>query len=477
MSQFRADALVLVFTAGVSLRDWVHSGLLPREWPLYERLRREYSRILLVTHGGPDDLTIGAHWRELTEGVSENPPEVICNASSEDPVAYAGHVPRLVAQRLGGAQTVVVKTNQMQGGDAAARIAQYLRAQGFQTGLIGRGGYLWSRFVASEHGPHSTRAADAAATEGELCRASDVIVGTTQRMLDDLAWRYSLDPQRLHLVPNYVLASSDPVPARDRNPHRLLYAGQLVQRKRVDVLIEAVAAVKASGNQDVVLEIVGEGPDEASLRALAERLDAPVEFCNRVSHGELVLRMSRCAIYVQASELEGHPKTVLEAMATGAAVVVADSPGLAEVVQIGATGLRVACDGASFAHAITQLLSDEDWRDTLGFAASRSARQSYALDHVIELERKAHDAAMARAGQGAASAVPPVRFDPELVHAPADQAGGAFIRAIRSFLRRLNPAKHGEFLATLDQQMGPVIDQASVDAAATKHNAPPSGTP
>lgn len=463
MSQFRADALVLVFTAGVSLRDWVHSGLLSREWPLYERLRTEYSRIILVTHGGGDDLTVGARWRELTEGMSETPPEVICNAGGEDPVAYSGRVPQLVAHRLGGAHSVVVKTNQMQGGDAAARITRHLRANGFHVGLIGRGGYLWSRFVASEHGPHSMQAADAAASEGELCRAADVIVGTTQRMLDDLAWRYALDTARLHLVPNYVLTASEPVPAAERSKNRLLYAGQLVQRKRVDVLIEAAAAVKATTNPDAVLEIIGEGPEEAHLRALAEKLSAPVEFSARLSHGELVRRMSQCAVYVQASELEGHPKTVLEAMTTGAAVVVADSPGLAEVVQIGATGLRVACDGPSFAHAISQLLCDEDWRDTLGFAAARSARQAYALDHVIGLERAAHDAAMARAGKGEASAVPPVRFDPELVHAPSDQAGDAFVRAIRSFIKRLDPSKHPAFLDTLDQQMGPIVDQASLD--------------
>jgi glycosyltransferase involved in cell wall biosynthesis len=468
MSQYRADALVVVFTAGVSLRDWVASGLLPREWPLYERLRPEYSRIILVTHGGPDDLTVGQHWKEFTEGVSDHPPEVICNASNADPIVYTGLLPRLVAERLGGTQTVVIKTNQMQGGDVAARITQHLRSQGFIAGLIGRGGYLWSRFVASEHGAHSAQAADAAASEGELCRASDVIVGTTQQMLDDLSWRYSLDASRMHLVPNYVLASEEPIPASARQAGRVLYAGQLVQRKRVDVLIEAIAQVKAAGQENAILEIVGDGPDEKHLKELAARLGAPVEFHNRISHGELIGRMSRCAVYAQASELEGHPKTVLEAMATGAAVVVADSPGLADVVQIGATGLRVSSDAPSFAHAIGQLLSDEDWRDTLGFAAARTSRQAYALDNVIALERRAHDAAIARAGLGAAAASPPVRFDPEMLHAPAEQAAAAFVRAIRSYIRRTGLEKRPAFLETLEEQFAPLIDEAKVDALVRK---------
>ncbi len=444
---------MLVFTSGVSLRDWLNSGLLPREWPLYRELKDEYGRIVLVTYGNVEDLTLLPRWKELTEGQGDEAPEVICNHAGLDPVAYSGAIPTLVADRLSACNSVVVKTNQMQGGEVAARITQHLRSRGTKVGLLARGGYLWSRFVASEHGPHSSQAADSAASEGELCRAADVIVGTTQRMLDDLSWRYALETARLHLVPNYVLARNDPVPAAERDRNFILYAGQLVQRKRVDVLIEAISMLRREGQPDVFLEIVGEGPEETALRDLARRLEAPVRFHKRIGHGELMDRMSRCAIYVQASELEGHPKTVLEAMATGAAVVVADSPGLVEVVQIGATGLRVACDGPSFAHAISQLLADEDWRDTLGFAASRAARQAYSLDHVIELERRAHDAAIAAAGVGVSSGTPPVRFDPELLHAPAEQAAGAFGRAVSSFLRRLASAKRAAFMMGLENQL------------------------
>ncbi|MCC6427867.1 MAG: glycosyltransferase family 4 protein [Phycisphaerales bacterium] len=454
MTQIRADALVLVFTAGMSLRDWVQSGLLPREWPLYRRLRDEYRQIVLVTHGGVEDLTLLPQWSQFTEDPTDQPPEVICNQSALDPVAYSGLLPRLVADRLNGCASAIIKTNQMHGGDVAARIAAELRSRGVRTGLLARGGYLWSRFVAGEHGTHSPQAADAAAGEGELCRAADVIVGTTQRMLDDLAWRYGLDPSRLHLVPNYVLADRNPVPVAQRDRNIVLYAGQLVQRKRVDVLIEAISLVQRDGNPDIVLEIIGDGPDEEALKAMARRLGAPVRFKRRIAHGELIARMSRCGLYVQASELEGHPKTVLEAMATGAPVVVADSPGLVEVVQIGATGLRVGCDPASFAHAITQLLSDDDWRDLLGFAAAKAARENYALDAVIPLERRAHDAAIASAGAGLNVANAPVRFDPQLLHASPEDAAGMFAKAITSFCRRCAGSGRAAFLAALTEQIG-----------------------
>lgn len=394
MPATRADALILTLPTGVSLRQWVRAGMLAREWPLYERLRADYGRILLVTHGDSDDLAVAESWPAWTECPGSHPPQIICNQAGDTPETYLSRLPSLLAAAIPDCSRVVVKTCQMQGGEGAASIAEHLRGTGRRTGLIGRGGYLWSRFVSRERGPDSREAARAAACEERLCRTSDVIIGTTPRMIEDLAWRYGIPPSRLFVVPNFVGVASEPTPSGQRESNRILYAGPLVKRKRINVLIEAVASVRAEARPGVVLEVIGEGPEEASLRSLAEDLGAPVEFTSTATRRQVLDRMSRCSIYAQASELEGHPTTVLEAMATGAAVIVADSPGLAEVVQIGATGLRVPGVAEGFAHAIGQLLADDDWRDTLGFAASRFARDTCSLERVIPLERLAHDAAL-----------------------------------------------------------------------------------
>ncbi|MBL8963572.1 MAG: glycosyltransferase family 4 protein [Phycisphaeraceae bacterium] len=394
MNSTLADALVLTLPAAMTLRQWVRAGVLAREWPLYERLGADYGRILLVTYGNAEDLAFAAAWPESSECPSGRPPTIICNQTGADPDVYASRLPEIVSGTIDDCSSAVIKTCQMQGGEIAARIAERLRGTGRRTGLIGRGGYLWSRFVSKERGPDSSEAARAAACEELLCRSSDVVIGTTPRMIDDLAWRYAISPDRLHLVPNFVGVESEPTPSSDRETDRILYAGPLVRRKRVDVLIEAAASIRAEGRPGVVLEVIGEGPEEASLRSLARELQAPVDFRSSATRGEILDRMSRCSIYAQASELEGHPTTVLEAMATGAAVVVADSPGLAEVVQIGATGLRVPCDAEGFSHAIGQLLGDDDWRDALGFAASRFARETCSLERVVPLERRAHESSL-----------------------------------------------------------------------------------
>jgi SAM-dependent methyltransferase len=465
------DVFVLVFTSGVSLQEWQHSGLLTREWALYQRLSGLFRRIILVTYGDVSDLELSAAMTLPSNdpGDSQVTVEILCNDRSLDPLVYAGSIPARVAGMVRGAKSAVVKTNQMQGGEVAVRVASAMREAGVRTGLVARGGYLWSRFIAGESGAESARAAEAAAEESLLCRAADVVVGSTQRMLEDLSWRYAIESSRLIHIPNYILADHDPAGPSQRDAGEVLYAGQLVNRKRVDLLIEAVAKIKRTGGPMVTLSIIGQGPEEGALKALARELDAPVTFEPRLSHDALVLRMSRCAIYAQASELEGHPKTVLEAMATGAAVIVSDSPGLSEVVQTGVTGLRVGCDADSFAHAISQLIADEDWREMLGLAASQSARRAYSLEQIGALERDAHLRALALAGSDRSVPPAPVRFDPALLDSSPVDAAKAFARAVGGFSRRLNARDKAAFLLALDAPIYNMQGAAAIEADGGLH--------
>ena len=96
-------------------------------------------------------------------------------------------------------------------------------------------------------------------------------------------------------------------------------------------------------------------------------------------------------IYAQASELEGHPRAVIDAMAEGAVAVVADSPGLGPLIRTGSTGVLVPTAGpADFANAFTGLLSDTDWCDLLGGTAARTAAMFYGIDKVVEQEAAAY---------------------------------------------------------------------------------------
>ncbi len=456
-----ADALVVTFTGGMSLAAWKANGSLSREWAMYERLSRHYGRIVLVTYGGAEDEAIA---RDLPGS-----PVVIANVDGRDVGAHVASVPGRAAAELRSAATAVVKTNQMSGGRVAMAVAKGLRETGVRTALVARGGFLWSRFVSLESSAADPAASHARAEERALCLAADIVVGSSPAMIGDLAWSLGLDPARTRMIPNYVVTD---VPVRmpeERERGVILFAGQLVKRKRVDVLIDAVAHLTRNGTVQAMLSVIGEGPEEAALRARAVEAGVEVRFEPRLAHDEVLERMSRCTVYAQASSYEGHPKTVIEAMSTGAAVVVADAPGQGRVVQHGVTGLVMPQEPEAFARAIEGMMDDTAWREALGTAASAHARVMYGLEQILPREIEAHRAALAIAGSGKPAQECEVRWEPALLDAPMEEVAGRWVRSLQGFARRLEPKKRAAFLMAIDTPIYLMQGAAAVEAEGGLH--------
>jgi glycosyltransferase involved in cell wall biosynthesis/SAM-dependent methyltransferase len=449
-----ADALVLVFTEGVSLRLWEQTGLLGREWALYERLRNHYARIVLVTWGGEAD-------GPLAEGIGA---ALVANTGGAERSRFIAGAPVRVRQALVGAGTAVVKTNQMTTGGLGPLITRDLRDAGVRTALIGRGGFLASRFAAHEYGPHSREAADTSNQERELCGAADLVVGSSEEMVADLAWRYGLDPAKTACIPNYVSVEGAATPASERDTGEILFAGRLKAIKRVDLLLRAVGRLEPSDG--LRLTIIGDGPDEGALRDRARGLRFPVTFEGRMPHADLRDRMARCAVYAQVSSLEGHPKTVIEAMATGAPVVVVEAPGLGCVVENEQTGLKVQPSPEAIAEALQRLLADASLRDRLGRNAAAHVRETLALERIADLEAAAHRRALelTDANRSQTANVGAVRWEPPLLDAPVEDAVTVWMASLGAYVRRLEPRQRAEFLMAIDTPLYHHQGQAAIEA-------------
>jgi glycosyltransferase involved in cell wall biosynthesis len=95
---------------------------------------------------------------------------------------------------------------------------------------------------------------------------SGFLAGDLKRLLPEIGPNIIVTP-----MPIDVAAFSAGTRQRRATPHRILYAGNLVGSKGVDVLIEAAAELRRLG-VEFQLKILGEGPAERSLRALVARL-------------------------------------------------------------------------------------------------------------------------------------------------------------------------------------------------------------
>ncbi|HLN51419.1 MAG TPA: glycosyltransferase family 4 protein [Thermoplasmata archaeon] len=163
----------------------------------------------------------------------------------------------------------------------------------------------------------------------------------------------------------------------------LAFTGRLVPHKGVDVILQALRDLPS----DVVLMVIGAGPRLPDLIGLARRIGVVdrVRFCPSVTDDDLPRYLSLAEVFVFPSQnrLEGFGLAVAEAMASGLPVVIADVPGVREVIEDGKEGLLaeplIATD---LARQVSRILDDPALARQMGAAARRRAETRYGLSTV-----------------------------------------------------------------------------------------------
>lgn len=153
---------------------------------------------------------------------------------------------------------------------------------------------------------------------------------------------------------------------RDVEP-TVLYVGRLKRYKGLDIVLRAVARLRAGGRA-VHFDIAGQGDDRGRLEGLVNRLGLGqvVRFLGWISEAEKVDRLRRAWVAVYPSPKEGWGIANVEAAACGTPVVASDSPGLRESVVDGITGYLVPHDDVeSWAGRLGELLADRGAPDRL----------------------------------------------------------------------------------------------------------------
>lgn len=143
----------------------------------------------------------------------------------------------------------------------------------------------------------------------------------------------------------------------------VLFVGRLVEIKGVEYLIEAMKKV------DAMLVIVGDGPLRKELKARAASIKDKVVFMGAKTHEELKTIYASADIFVapsittKAGEQEGLGLTVLEAMASGLAIVANNSGGIVQLIENGVNGLLCKEKNVEeLANGIKRILDDDELR-------------------------------------------------------------------------------------------------------------------
>jgi glycosyltransferase involved in cell wall biosynthesis len=176
-----------------------------------------------------------------------------------------------------------------------------------------------------------------------------VVVGVSDAVVEDLHRSAGVPRDRLQRLYNPVPfrpLSTGPQPhewlAADRSGTSVVCVGGLRHAKGQDVLIDALAILRAGGDATTRVILIGDGPDDAALRRRA--VDAGVaDAVAFVGYQEDVMGwVSRADALVMPSRWDSFGLVAVEAARCGVAVVASDVPGLREIVPVYAPGWLVA---------------------------------------------------------------------------------------------------------------------------------------
>lgn len=211
----------------------------------------------------------------------------------------------------------------------------------------------------------------------EALRAAARVIAVSEP-LRDFAIELGVDPKRAVVIPNGI--DSAVFHPRSRSAERgrlgmddselhILSAGYLIERKGHHRIVETLAELQRDG-RPVRLWIIGDPGSEGDFAAEIRRrvsqcgVQANVTFVPAVPAEELACYMSACDLFCLATNREGWPNVVNEALACGAPVVATNVGGVPAMIPDSGFGLIVPPgDKAALTAALAQALSMEWDRD------------------------------------------------------------------------------------------------------------------
>jgi 1,2-diacylglycerol 3-alpha-glucosyltransferase len=161
----------------------------------------------------------------------------------------------------------------------------------------------------------------------------------------------------------------------DPSARALLFVGRIAREKNLDLLLDSLLLLRRKLPAAFLL-LAGDGPDRARLEreVRARRLGPWVRFLGWVPHDRIQSIYLAADLFVSSSVTETQGLAPLEAMAAGRAVVVAEGPGVVDLIDNGHSGIIVDPDAASLAAAAERVLTDSGLAEGLGRNARERAR-------------------------------------------------------------------------------------------------------
>lgn len=213
----------------------------------------------------------------------------------------------------------------------------------------------------------------------------DMLVANTRGLCDWVAAQ-GWPAARIRHLPNFAADLAGHAPAALPGPRRLLAMGRLHPNKDFPTLLRALARLP----QDAHLSLAGEGPERATLEALARQLGIAPRVTFLGWRQDIGALLAGAEMLIVPSRIEPLGNVVLEGFSAARPVVATAADGPREVIEDGRTGLLVPIgDDEALARAIGGLLADPARAQTIAAAGRAEFEARHAEAPVLAAWRDA----------------------------------------------------------------------------------------
>ncbi len=205
----------------------------------------------------------------------------------------------------------------------------------------------------------------------------------------------------LPVIANSVVVDTVPQSSAVHDPAVILFIGEILERKGIVILLDALDQLDAAGIGPYELRILGDNragldPLKDEMVRLITKRGRAQTMTGPVPRSEVYRHLSEADMYVFPTFTEGQPFTVIEALAAGVPIVASDIQAISNMIEDGVNGRMVSLENtalkntaldstAGFTQAIAELLADPGLRRKISKANRALALQRF--DRAVFRER------------------------------------------------------------------------------------------
>lgn len=179
----------------------------------------------------------------------------------------------------------------------------------------------------------------------------------------------AIPEQKIHVKSNFI---HDPGRGEATRQDFFLFVGRLTEEKGINTLVEAAASQKFQ------LVVLGDGPLSGKVKQAAEA-NSHLHYLGQQDHENVLFFLKNCrALIFPSVWYEGFPIILLEAFATGTAVISSKLGSMCEIIQDNVNGMYVE---AGNANALIARICELNMNPSRARRLGENARTTYRMNY------------------------------------------------------------------------------------------------